>query len=357
MTFDSQIAQVRDRAAAVMEQLADPNTLKNRSKAATLFAEQKELQETLALADALKKTEQQLQEAETLRQEASDAEMRAMADEELASAAQAKERLIADLTIALLPKDPYDHKNVIVEIRAGAGGDEAALFAGNLFRMYSRLAEKKGWQTGLLSANQTGIGGFKEVIFSLSGADVYRTMKYEAGVHRVQRVPETEKAGRIHTSTATVAVLPEAEDVDIQIKPEELRIDIYRSGGHGGQSVNTTDSAVRLTHLPTGIVVAMQDERSQLKNKEKAMRVLRTRLQDHFEEQAAKERGDSRRTMVGTGDRSEKIRTYNIPQDRVTDHRIKLTLHGVGAVLDGDIDAFVSALTVADQQAKLAANA
>ncbi len=350
--FASQIEHLRERQKTLATQLADPAVLKDRKKSAALFSEQTDITNTIALAEALETTEKQVADAKVLK-DSGDPEMAAMADEEIAAATKRTAELEQQLTIALLPKDPNDKKNAIIEIRAGAGGDEAALFAGDLFRMYSRFAERKGLTAQLLSANATGIGGFKEVIFSVSGPEAYRTFKYEGGVHRVQRIPDTEKSGRIHTSTATVAVLPEAEEEDHEIKPEDLRIDIYRSGGHGGQSVNTTDSAVRITHLPTGLVVAMQDERSQLKNKEKAMRVLRSRLSELQEEQSRKELGDFRRTMVGTGDRSEKIRTYNIPQDRVTDHRIKLTIHGVAQVLAGDFDQLVEALITADQKAKL----
>jgi peptide chain release factor 1 len=249
----------------------------------------------------------------------------------------------------LTPADPMDKKNIIIEIRAGTGGDEAALFAADLFRMYSRFAESQGWKTKILDANQIGIGGFKEIIFEISGKDVYKSLKYESGVHRVQRVPETEKSGRVHTSAATVAVLPEAEEIDIEIKSEDLRIDVFRSGGHGGQSVNTTDSAVRITHLPTNTVVSCQDEKSQLKNKAKALQILRSRLLAAEQERAAKERGDERKSQIGSGDRSEKIRTYNFPQDRVTDHRIKQNFSQIESIMDGNIDQIIKSLKEADK--------
>jgi peptide chain release factor 1 len=253
----------------------------------------------------------------------------------------------------LLPKDPNDDKNVIIEIRAGAGGDEAALFANLLYGMYEKYAEKRRWKTEVLSSNANDIGGMKEIIFEVKGTGAYSQFKYESGVHRVQRVPVTESQGRIHTSTATVAVMPEAEEVDVAIREDDLKIDVYRSGGHGGQSVNTTDSAVRITHLPTGIVVTCQDERSQLKNRIKAMTVLRTRLYELELERRQKEMGDERRSQVGTGDRSEKIRTYNFPDDRVTDHRIKLTVSSVPRVLEGDLDNIIQTLRLTDQAERL----
>ncbi len=263
------------------------------------------------------------------------------------------QELEAKLRVLLLPKDPNDEKNVIVEIRAGAGGNEAGLFAADLFRMYSRYAESHRWKTTLLSSNESGIGGFKEVVFQVKGKGAYSRLKYESGVHRVQRVPSTESSGRIHTSTATVAVLPEMEEVEVEIDPNEIRIDIFRSSGPGGQSVNTTDSAVRLTHLPTGIVISCQDEKSQLQNKIKAMAILRAKLYDVEQQRQQAELGATRRSQVGTGDRSEKIRTYNFPQNRVTDHRIGYTSHRLTNILDGEIDEFIEALANHDQAAQL----
>ena len=282
------------------------------------------------------------------------AEMKAMAEEEFA---QLKDRIPAlekRLQMLLLPKDAADNKNAILEVRAGTGGEEAGLFAANLFRMYQRYAESRNWKFELLSLNETGLGGYKEAIASVSGQGVFARLKFESGVHRVQRVPETESGGRIHTSAATVAVMPEAEEVDIKIEDKDLRIDVFRASGPGGQSVNTTDSAVRITHLPPGIVVSQQDEKSQHKNKAKAMRVLRARLYDAERKRADDERAAARRDQVGSGDRSERIRTYNFPERRVTDHRINLTLHKLDGVLDGDLDEFIDALTADDQVRRLA---
>jgi len=286
---------------------------------------------------------------------AGDQDMRELAREELKSLVARREALLADLKILLIPKDPNDEKNVMLEIRAGTGGDEAALFAAELFRMYSMYAERQGWRIEVMSSSDTGVGGLKEVIAMIEGRGVYSKLKYESGVHRVQRVPATEASGRIHTSAATVAVLPEAEDVDIQIDDKDLRIDVYRSSGPGGQSVNTTDSAVRITHLPTGLVVIQQDEKSQHKNKAKALKVLRTRLFELERERLANERAGARKSMVGSGDRSERIRTYNFPQGRVTDHRINLTLHKLDEVLEGPrLGDLLEALIAEDEAERLA---
>lgn len=285
----------------------------------------------------------------------SDPEMAKMAREDATAYREKIEALTQKLQILLLPKDPNDDKNILIEVRAGAGGDEAALFCGEMYRMYQKFCEKQGWRVELMSANPTGLGGFKEIVAMVSGPSVYSKLKYEGGVHRVQRVPETEAQGRVHTSTVTVAILPEAEDVDVSINPQDLRIDVFRSGGAGGQGVNTTDSAVRITHLPSGLVVVCQDERSQLKNKDKAMKILRSRLLELETEKAHKAHGDQRRSMVGTGDRSERIRTYNFPQGRLTDHRIGLTIHQLTDVMEGKLDEVVQSLQTHHQVESLKA--
>lgn len=283
-----------------------------------------------------------------------DSDFRLMAEEEINNLKDKKNNIIEELKILLLPRDPNDDKNVIIEIRGGAGGEEAALFASSLFRMYSMYAQKNRWKIDILNSNETGLGGYKEISFMVSGEGVYSKLKFESGVHRVQRVPETESQGRVHTSTVTVAVLPEAEEVEIEINPADLQIDTYRASGAGGQHVNTTDSAIRITHIPTGVVVECQDERSQYKNKDKAMKVLRSRLLKAKQEEQEKELGDTRRSQVGTGDRSERIRTYNFPQNRLSDHRIGLTLHCLDDILEGNMDKLIESLTLAEKTSALA---
>lgn len=337
------------------ELLSDPDVISNQSEWQKYAKAQAGMTDIVAVFREYQEVAHELEETENLLKEKLDAEMQEMAELERDSLKDRAQALKEKLEVLLLPKDPNDEKNVIVEIRAGAGGEEAALFAGDLFKMYSRYAEGQGWRTELLSASYTDIGGFKEIIFLVEGNGAYSKLKFESGVHRVQRIPATESGGRIHTSTATVAVLPEAEEVDVDINPNDLRIDIFCSSGPGGQSVNTTQSAVRITHLPTGLVVSCQDEKSQLKNKEKALRVLRARLLEKAQEEAMGEMATERRSQVGTGDRSERIRTYNFPQGRVTDHRIGLTLHRLETILTGDLEEIVQALITSDQAERLKA--
>lgn len=332
--------------------ISDPAVMGDMAKWQTYTKEHAQLLPIVEKYRSYKKVVERLEEARAILVE-KDEEMRALASEEVRELMPKKAALEEELLLLLLPRDPHDGKNVIVEIRGGVGGDEAALFAGDLFRMYTRYAERQHWKTELLSANATGIGGFKEVTFLVAGDGAYSKLKYESGTHRVQRIPVTESGGRIHTSAATVAVLPEAEEVDVDIAANDLRIDIYCASGAGGQYVNRTETAIRITHIPTGIVVQCQDEKSQLKNKEKAMKVLRARLLDRARlEQAAEEAAD-RKSQVGSGDRSERIRTYNFPQGRVTDHRIGLTLHKIDAILNGELDELLTALITADQAEKL----
>ena len=314
-----------------------------------------EITETVEKYSEYKKVVHEQQELKELIPLETDAEMKALMEEEVLSCKEKLEKISEELRILLLPKDPNDDKNVIMEIRAGAGGEEASLFAYELYRLYVKYAEKNRWKTEEIENNSTELGGVKEVVFSISGKSAYSKLKFESGVHRVQRVPETESQGRVHTSTATVAVLPEVEDVEVHIDEKDLKIDTLRSSGAGGQHVNKTESCIRLTHLPTGIVVLCQDERSQTKNREKAMRVLKSRLYDFYQSQYDKEYSENRRSQVGTGDRSERIRTYNFPQGRVTDHRIGLTLHSIDNFMLGDIDEMVEALAIADRETKLSA--
>jgi len=333
--------------------LSDPEVISDQEKFQKLSMEYADLRDIVEKYREYKELEANAKEAEEVLEIADDEEMIELAKMQLDEAQPRMEKLEEKLPLMLIPKDPNDEKNVIVEIRGGAGGDEANIFAGDLYRMYSRYAERAGWKTEVMSSSPSEMGGYKEIVFMIEGKGAYSRLKYESGVHRVQRVPNTESSGRIHTSTSTVAVLPEAEDVDIDINANDLKIDTYRSSGPGGQSVNTTDSAVRITHLPTGLVVSCQDEKSQHKNRDKAMRILRARLQEKIEAEQQAEVAEARKSQVGTGDRSERIRTYNFPQGRVTDHRINLTMHQLDAILDGDLNEVIEALTTADQIEKL----
>lgn len=342
------------RYEEVMGELQEPGVANDPERFRKLMKEQSDLAPIVEAYNEYKQCKQNIEDSLMMLEEESDEEMRELAKEELNESKARVEELEQELKILLLPKDPNDDKNVIVEIRAGAGGDEAALFAAEIYRMYVKYAESRRWKTELMSLNENGIGGFKEVTFMINGAGAYSRLKYESGVHRVQRVPETESGGRIHTSTITVAIMPEAEEIDFQLDLNDCKFDVFRASGNGGQCVNTTDSAVRLTHIPTGIVISCQDEKSQLKNRDKALRVLRSRLYDMELQKRHDEEAEARRSQVGTGDRSEKIRTYNFPQGRVTDHRIKLTLHRLDAILNGDLDEIIDSLIAADQTAKLA---
>ncbi len=342
------------RFEELLQELNDPHVVEDQNRFRKLMKEQTELAPVVEAYREYKAAKQDAEDSLSMLEEERDEEMREMLKEELSSAREKTGEMEKRLKVLLLPKDPNDDKNVIVEIRAGAGGDEAALFAAEIYRMYAHYAEQRRWKLELMEADEIGIGGMKSVTFMLKGQGVYSIMKYESGVHRVQRVPETESGGRIHTSTVTVAVMPEAEDVDVQIDEKDIRIDVMRASGNGGQCVNTTDSAVRLTHFPTGIVVYSQTEKSQLQNKAKAFALLRAKLYDLECQKAHDAEAEARRSQIGTGDRSEKIRTYNFPQGRVTDHRIGLTLYKLDKILDGDIQEIIDACIAADQAAKLA---
>jgi peptide chain release factor 1 len=353
MILDDQLSRIEQRFDEINSLMADPALLANYEEMTELAQERSTLEDLVTTYREYKDVRRQLADSRLLYHESDDPEMAELARMEIAALEEEEERLEQELKRLLLPKDPNDEKDVIVEIRAGAGGDEAGLFAADLLRMYMRWAEEHKFKTEIMSANETGVGGFKEVILGVRGRGAYSKLKYESGVHRVQRVPSTESQGRIHTSTATVAVLPEAEEVEIDVNLNEIRIDVFRSSGPGGQSVNTTDSAVRLTHLPTGIVISCQDEKSQLQNRIKAMRILRTKLYDMEMQRQMDALGSTRKSQIGSGDRSEKIRTYNFPQSRVTDHRINKTLYQLDSVLSGEIDEFIDELAAQDQAEKL----
>jgi peptide chain release factor 1 len=349
----NKLQAVEDKFLQLESLISDPDVISDMARWQKYSREHSQLAVIVEKFREYKKVCQGIDDAKAMFEEKLDDDFRKMVEDELSELKARQEELEAELPILLLPKDPNDDKNVIVEIRGGAGGDEAALFAADLFRMYTRYAEMKGWRVEMMDSNATEIGGFKEVVFTVDGVGAYSRLKYESGVHRVQRVPATESSGRIHTSTVTVAVLPEAEEVEVDINQNDLRIDTYCASGAGGQYVNRTETAVRITHIPTGIVVQCQDEKSQLKNKEKAMRVLRAKVLELAEEEQRKEVEADRRSQVGTGDRSERIRTYNFPQGRVTDHRIGLTLHKLDFVLNGEIDEIINALVTADQAEKM----
>lgn len=347
------LAFIENKYDELSVKISDPSIMANQNEWRKLCKEHAELEIIVNAYREYKKVIEDLEANKEMLQEETDKEMKEMLQEEISDLTEKEEELDHKIQILLLPKDPNDEKNVFVEIRGGAGGEEAALFASNLFRMYTRYAENNRWAVEVMSLNETDLGGIKEVVFMIKGSGAYSKLKYESGVHRVQRVPDTESSGRIHTSTATVAVLPEVDDVDIEINEKDLKIDVFRASGNGGQCVNTTDSAVRMTHIPTGLVVSCQDEKSQLKNKEKALKILRARLYEQAEAERAAGIAEDRKSQVGTGDRSERIRTYNYPQGRVTDHRIGLTLYKLESFLDGDLDEVINALITADQAEKM----
>ena len=338
----------------IQVELSSPDVALDQNRFRKLMKEQSDLEDIVSTYRDYLKAQRDQEDALQMLEEEKDEDMRSLLKEELQDAQAREEKLTHELKILLLPKDPNDDRNIMLEIRAGAGGDEAAFFAQELYRMYVHYAEANRWKVEMISLSETGLGGFKEVVAMITGKGAYSKMKYESGVHRVQRVPETESGGRIHTSTATVAVMPEAEEVDVVIDPNDIRIDVMRASGNGGQCVNTTDSAVRLTHYPTGIVIYSQTEKSQLQNKEKAFRLLRSKLYELELEKQHSAEAEARRSQIGTGDRSEKIRTYNFPQSRVTDHRIHLTLYKIGDIMNGDLAELIDSLTAADQAAKLA---
>ena len=341
------------RQKEIMGELSDPEITKDAGRMQMLMKEQAQIAPVAEAYKEYKNLIKEIHDNEDLLSDEKDPEMRELLKEEIQDGRKKEEEMQQQIKLLLIPKDPNDERNAIVEIRAGAGGDEAALFASEIYRMYVKYADSRGWKCEMISLNENGLGGFKECTFMITGKGVWSRMKYESGTHRVQRIPETESGGRIHTSTCTVAIMPEAEEVDVEIDPKDIRIDVFRATGNGGQCVNTTDSAVRLTHIPTGIVISSQDEKSQIKNRAKAMKVLRSKLYDLEMQKQQQERADMRRSQVGTGDRSEKIRTYNFPQGRVTDHRIKYTSHRLNDILNGEMDEIIEALTAAEQAEKL----
>lgn len=349
------LERIIDNYKDMEKKIADPETMKDMQAWQKLCKDHADLEPLVEKASQYIDNTKILQEDKEMLELTDDEDMTELLKEEISERSKALEKDKEDLKILLLPKDPNDHKSVIVEIRAGAGGDEAGLFAGELFRMYKMYADSKSWSTETMSISEQGVGGLKEVVFMIQGEGAYSMLKYESGVHRVQRVPETESGGRIHTSTATVAVLPEAEDIDIEINPSDLRIDVFRASGNGGQHVNTTDSAVRITHEPTGTVATCQDEKSQLKNKEKAMKILKTRIYDKIQADQQAEISADRKSQIGTGDRSERIRTYNFPQGRITDHRINETIYQIDDFMNGEIQEMIDMLIAEDQSKKLAA--
>ena len=349
----NRLVELEAKYMDLSDKVNDPDIIANQSEWRKLMKEYSDITPIIEKFREYNKTKDAIEEALMMLEDNIDDDFKQLVKEELAENKENIEVIKKELTLLLIPKDPNDDKNVIVEIRGGAGGDEAALFAADLFRMYSRYAERRRWKTEIMSMNESDLGGFKEISFMITGVGAYSRLKYESGVHRVQRIPSTESGGRIHTSTVTVAVLPEAEEVDVNIDMNDVRIDVFRSSGNGGQCVNTTDSAVRVTHIPSGIVVSCQDEKSQIKNKAKALKVLYARLYEMEREKHDKEISDERRSQVGTGDRSERIRTYNYPQGRVTDHRIGLTLHKLDAIIDGDLDEIMDTLITTDQAEKL----